>query len=240
MNVDTFLGLTSIQWTGVNVVLVAIGTLVVVVTIIFLYVQVRQASRSLQFAAVNRLQEMVDSFHEDRSALFMSVPISIALTDSQFAKIPPGRHTKTSLSEEQIQAMQLTEQQLKALSELNTEQIELGRRIINKLNDIGQLVEDGFIPKDVFYGKYHLLLLRCCHMLEPIRRRIEERQEGGNYGHRMLRIRSHAAMYHDIHPKHRDVSVYVSSGVERILIYKTAGKFGDEIIWSIRRYLRFY
>ncbi len=236
-----YAGLTELQWIALQSTSTAISTLVLFITVIFGIQQLRQTARNSQFDAVLRLQEIVDGFRSDREQMFKTFPLSLALEAKQFALRPPDRHTIIRVSEGVRRSMLLTPEQQRLLEGLTLEQIDLARRIINRLNDLGQLLEDGFIPKDVFFGKYHVLVLRCCHLVEPARRRIEDETEGGNYGQRLLRLRHRATLYNDIYPKHRDVSVYIQNPKERCLIYKSPrGTFTRRIRWTAIRLLSAY
>lgn len=240
-NPAPFLGLDQLQWVAVQTIAVVIQAAVLVFTALFAYRQLKQAVRSAQFDAVNRMQSVIGDFRGDRENLFQSLPLSLALEDKQFAKKPPSRHGLTRVSEGQRRKMLLTDEQRAALRSLSSEQMDLAQRVINRLNDLGQWVEDGFIPKDIFFGKHHLLILRCCHLVEPVRRHFEESTEGGNYGQRLLRLRYRAAIYNDIMPKHRDVGVYISNREDRRLIYRSpSATRWQRVKWVLRRWTRWY
>jgi len=218
-----FLGMTNIEWVGINVIANIAGIMFISLTLLLALLQVKQAAHSFRFSAVNRLQELFDDFREDRTQLFR-LPLDIALQHHQFSSKPPHLASKTYTSEGNQRKMSLTLEQHSALNKLTVDEIELVRKIIIRLNDIGQLVEEGFIPKGVFFGKYHLLVLRCCHMVEAVRRNIEK-EEGGNFGQRLLRLRKRAIKYHNTNPKQRDTSVYVSNKSCRVLIYEPSDNF---------------
>lgn len=240
-NAAPFLGLDQLQWLAVQTTAVVIQAAVLVLTALFAYRQLKQAARSAQFDAVNRMQSVIDDFRGDRENLFQSLPLSLALEDEQFAKKPPSRHGLTQVSEGQRRKMLLTDEQRAALQSLTQAQMNLARGIINRLNDLGELVEDGFIPKDVFFGKYHLMIIRCCHLVEPVRRHFEESIEGGNYGQRLLRLRYRAATYNDIMPKHRDVGVYIRNQQDRRLIYRSPSvTLLRRAMRVLRRWTRWY
>jgi hypothetical protein len=229
------------DWVAIQSLSAVIQSIVVIVTAIFAYHQLRQAARSSQFDAVMRLQSSMDSFQDDRRRLFETFPLDLALSNHQFGGKPPARWLSKKTNEGQRRAMMLTDKQLGALKSLSPDQLDVARRVINRLNDLGQLVEDGFLPKDVFFGKYHLLILRCCHILEPVRRQFEEKAEGGNYGQRLLRLRYQAARYNDIVPKHREVSVYITNQTERNLIYRSQSPNPWRLsIWTINRLFHRY
>lgn len=220
---------------------VTVQAAVIVVTAILAYRQLKQAARSAQFEAVTRMQMIMDSFRDDREALFASLPLDLAVDTAQFAKRPPTRQRLTRLSEGQRRRMILSEEQEKALKGLTDDQRQLAQRVICRLNDLGELVEDRFLPKEVFFGKYHLLILRCCHLVEAVRRDVEEHTEGGNYGQRLLRLRHRASVYNDIMPKHRDVGVYIRNNGGRRLVYESPEPLMlRRVLWSIRRWLRWY
>jgi hypothetical protein len=117
--------------------------------------------------------------------------------------------------------MLLTPEQTAAMASLTDNDLDTARRVITGFNDLGQLIEDGFFPESTFYDKHQVLVLRSCHLVEPIRRHLEDESEGGNYGRTLLRMRMTAARYYDNSPKHDDVAaVYVSNSQGRRLVYQ--------------------
>ena len=137
----------------------------------------------------------------------------------------------------------ITRGQREALQSLDDETRDRAVHIIARLNDIGQLVEDGFISRRVFLGKYHVMVIQCCHMVEVIRR-DEEKRRGGNYGHRLLRMRHWATTYNDIWPKHRNVPIEITSGpggANRRVIYRTPNfSFPRRVVLALRGQLSWY
>lgn len=214
-------GLESTQWQAIEATAVCASAFVVAVTALFAFRQLRLGVRSGQFEAVRELQSLIDGFREERAQLFRTLPAAILLTGEQFPDRPPPRHRRLELSDGERRRMLLTEAQRHALTGLSAEQRELVRRVVIRFNDIGQLVEDGFIPKHVFYGKYHLVVLRCAHLVEAVRREIEDADEGGNFGQRLVRMRFSAARYNDIIPKHRDVPVFARVEGQSCLVYES-------------------
>ena len=94
--------------------------------------------------------------------------------------------------------------------------------MITRFNDLGQLIEDGYFSKRTFYRKHNVMVLRTCHMVEPIRRHLEDENEGGNYGRTLLTMRATAAKYFDRSPKPRDVAaVHISNRQGRRAVYRT-------------------
>lgn len=162
------------------------------------------------------------------------------MTDRQFPRVPPGRWSARRLSEGQVRRLALTKEQKRLLRGLTADQRELAQRVIARLNDIGQLLEDGLVDRRVFLGKYHVMVLQCCHLVEAVRRE-EERSRSGNYGQRLLRMRHWAARYNDICPKHRDVPVLIRSGEAQRKVYESpeAGSW-RRAAWAARRWFGWY
>ena len=232
----TFPHIDNSDWLAIQTIAIVAQSIVLIVAVLFAYRQLQRATRSSQFDAVSRLQAIVDGFYDDRRCLFETFPLDLALDEHQFGGKPPARWHSRRINEGQRRAMVLSDKQIEALKSLNSGQLEIARRTINRLNDLGQLVEDGFIPKDVFFGKYHLLILRCCHLLEPVRRQFEERSEGGNYGQKLLRLRYQAAKYNNLIPKHREVNIYITNQTSRKLIYSSPKPTPwRRVIWSFKR-----
>lgn len=249
---DTFLGRTTTFWSGVEALAVCTYTVFVVFSIWFVYRQLSTAAKSFQFGANRRLQELVDDFREQRHDLFTTFPLELAATESQFVGRPPTRHRTRRVSDDEVQRMALTPEQIAALKAIEPKQRECGMRVIARLNDIGQLVEDGFIDREVFLGKYHVMIIQCCHMVEAIRR-DEEARRGGNYGQRLLRMRRSAAIYNDVWSKHRAVPIDICKRAEaashrsaspiilRRVIYKSPeATLRRRLIWRLRGLLSWY
>lgn len=237
---STFLGRSATFWTGVEALAVCVYTLVVVVTLWFIYRQVRMAAKGYQFDSVRRLQELVDAFRGERRTLFTTIPLDLALSHEQFARRPPKRRKARKPSPKELPPIALTPEQSDALQSLSSTQRQCAELVIARLNDIGQLVEDGLVDRAMFLGKYHVMVIQCCHMVEAVRR-SEEQHRGGNYGQRLLRMRQWAVSYNDICPKHREISIDIVGDSGRRLIYRspTAG-IGRQLVWRWQLWLGWY
>lgn len=238
---DTFWGLREIEWVGLESISLAIGTVILIITGWFWYLQVRQGTRANYFDAVVHMQKLIDELHEEGGhELFHGFPIHLVMGNAQFVPPPMSKYRPQHLSEKERQSTALSRDQVLALEGLTADQKQFARYVINRINDLGQLVEDRFLPKDVFFGKHHLLVLRCCSVIEPIRRRVEM-DSGGNYGQRILRIRHRATVFNDIYARHREVPVFVVIGKERVLVYQSPeATILRRLIWMVRRRLRLY
>ncbi len=232
---EFFLGKSIVFWAGLEAIGVLANTLILAITGWFIYRQLRTAARSFQFDGVRKMQELVDEFRDDRNKIFATFPIELVVSSTQFARRPPGRLISRRISEGERRRMLLTSEQLRALHSLNGKQIQLAKRVIGKLNDLGELAEDGFIDYRVFLGKYHTMIIRLCHFLEPIRRNEEELQ-GGSYGQRLLRMRHDAVEYNILSPKHRNVDIkIITPKGSKIIIDAIEGSFLQKIFWFWRR-----
>jgi hypothetical protein len=257
--VDTFLGQSNTFWVAIGAMAAGIGGVGVLLTLWFIYLQLRTAAKSFELDAVCHLQDLIDAFRMDRAFVLGSYPLSIAVWQEQFPPKPPGRrHPSAKEDEAKAKSRALTEDQQIALRSLSEELKDHGRKVIEKLNDVGLLVEDGFVNKQVFFGKYHVMVIQCCHLVEALRRE-EEMRRGGNYGQRLLRMRHRATIYNDIWPKHRMVPIRITRDqVSRILIgegrdERTADLSEQRIIykspqpttrlramWMVRRWMHIY
>jgi hypothetical protein len=237
---NDFLGRPTVFWTGIEAIAVCAYTILVVLSLWLIYRQVRIAAKSFQLEAMRSLQQLVDGFRNERTALFAALPITLALNQEQFPNRAPARRRLHRVTDAEVRRMELTPEQRSALDALPSETVELAKRVIGKLNDIGELVEDGFVRRQVFLGKYHVMIIQCCHLVEAIRR-AEERRRGGNYGQRLLRMRQWATAYNDVWPKHRDTSIDIACGGQRKTIYKTpTPTMFDRLRWTLRRWLSWY
>jgi len=237
--VDTFLHHSNTFWVGIEALAVCTYTVFVVVTLWFIFLQVRTASKSFQFGAVCRLQELVDDFREDRHALFATCPLELAMSDDQFPRRPPSRR-RSSPRHREKQPMALTAEQTAALRSISDEVRERAMCVIARLNDIGALIEDGFIDRRVVLGKYHVMIIQCCYMVEAVRR-DEENRRGGNYGQRLLRMRHWATTYNDVWPKHRATTIEIRSPSGHRVLYKSPSPtLIQRGTWVVRRWLHLY
>lgn len=228
-------------WSGITAFSSLANTIIIAITAWFIYRQVRTAVRASQFGGILKMQELVDEFREDRKNIFSTFPIELVTTSSQFPSRPPGRLIGHKISEGERRGMLLTDDQVKALNSLTEEQYELARKVIGKLNDLGELVEDGFIDYKVFLGKYHTMVIRLCHILEPIRRKIEEEGHGGSYGQRLLRMRHTAIIYNTISPKHRNVDLKITiQKNSKIIVSAIEGSLIQKLYWFFRRHFFFF
>jgi hypothetical protein len=235
--VDKFLGHGSTFWVGIEAIAVCAYTVGFTATLWLVYKQVRIAAKGFQLGAVQRLQQLVDDFRDDRRRLFTIFPLEIALTHEQFPAAPPGKHSLSRFADQDPLRLAIPEEQRRRVGALGEDQRELARRIIGRLNDIGQLIEDGLVDRSLFLGKYHVMLIQCCHLLEAVRR-DEEIQRGGNYGQRLLRMRQWAISYNDIHPKHRAMPITITNGQHRRLVYQSpAPSVRQRVSWALRRWL---
>lgn len=233
---STFLGRDAVFWAGIEALAVCIYTFVVVVTGLLIYRQVRAAAMTFRLGAAQRLQELVDVFRTDRQSMFQTFPLEMVMGAEQFPQEPPRRVGARPRGLGDAATLGLTEQQAQAIESLSEEQRETARRVVGKLNDIGELIESGTLEQRAFLGKYHVMVIQCCHMLEAFRRE-EERRRGGNYGQRLLRMRQWAINYNDASPKHREMPISVTNGVERRMVYRSPpGTRSQRLTWFMRRY----
>jgi hypothetical protein len=219
---DYLSSLNELEWIAVQTIAVAVSGLILIVTVIIGVRQLRQSAKSAQFDAVLRMQDLVDDFREDRRQIFENLPLELAFTAEQFAAKPPTHRESTDLTYAERRRMLLTPEQTTAIASMTDNDLKATRRVITRFNDLGQLIEDGYFPKQTFYRKHHLMVLRTCHMVEPIRQHLEDENDGGNYGRTLLTMRTTAAKYYDRSPKHRDVAaVHISNRQGRRAIYQT-------------------
>lgn len=237
---NTFLGRSVVFWNGIEAIAVCAYAVLVVLSLWLIYRQVRIGAKSFQLEAMRNLQQLVDGFRNERAALFAALPISLALTQEQFPNRAPSRRHLHRVTDAEVRRMELTPEQKSAMDALPPEIFDLAKRVIGPLNDIGELIEDGFVRRETFLGKYHVMTIQCCHLVEAIRR-VEERRRGGNYGQRLLRMRQWATTYNDVWPKHRDTPIEITCGRERKTIYKTPTPTAlGMLLWSMRRWLSWY
>lgn len=223
-------------WDNISAITSLFNTFIISITAFFIYGQVKMGVRAFQFSSILKMQELVDSFKEDRKIIFSTFPYELILNSSQFPSHPPSGFSIQNISEGERRKLILSKKQINALNNLSNEQLELARKVISKLNDIGQLLEDGFLNYKVFLGKYHTMVIRLCHILEPIRRKIEEEGHGGSFGQRLLRMRHKAIIYNTIIPKQRNVDLKIVIQNKSIIIVPALkGTFSQKLFWFLKR-----
>jgi len=232
MTADTFLALPSVAWT-------ALQALFVLVTGLLIYMQVRAATRGFQFDSIRNMQAMVEDSLLQRRIVFAEFPIELAASSQQFPRRPPSRSVAYGMSAEEQANVATTPEQEAALRSLTDVQVQSARAVINALNDLGQLAEDGYIDRQVFFGKYHEMIIRLCHALELVRREVIEKNEGGNYGQRLLRIRRAAITYHNGTPKHRARPLKLTMrGGEKVIISPIEkSSLRQRMAWALQKQL---
>ena len=223
----------------ISTISVVFSCIVISITAYFTYKKIKVHARQNTYMAVKDMVDFMKSFSDIRGEAFQKSDINIVVTNDQFPKSPPKRHAKTLLSDGQFRRASLTSEQEQAYQNCPDEVKNLYRKIINNLNDIGQLLEDGFIPKRMFYGMYHIAIIRCVHLVETYRRKMEGAR-GGNYGQRVLRMRHDAVTYHKVIPKHRDVTISVScNGSEKEIVDIKSNFFQRYIVFPVIKRNRF-
>ena len=219
---DYLSNLNELEWIAVQAIAVSVSSLILVVTVIIGVRQLRQSAKSLQFDAVLRMEELVDDFREDRAKLFENLPLELAFTTDQFALKPLTHRKQPDLNYAERRRTLLTPEQTDVIASMTDDDLKTARRVITRLNDLGQLIDDGYFPKRTFYRKRNVMVLRTCHMVEPIRQHLEDENEGGNYGRPLLTMRATAAKYFDRTLKHREgAAVHITNRHGRRLVYQT-------------------
>ncbi len=232
---EVFLGKSMIFWVALQAIAVLASNLILAITGWFIYKQLRTAARTFRFDGIRKMQDLVDEFREDRDKIYTTFPIDLVVLSTQFASRPPGRIKKYRVSEGERRRMLLTQEQLQALNSLSEKQISLAKKVIARLNDLGQLAEDRFIDYKVFLGKYHTMIIRLCHFLEAIRREEEEKQ-GGSYGQRLLRMRRDAVRYNTLTPKHRNVDIKIVTPKGSVIVVAAMdGSIIQRAYWFVER-----
>jgi hypothetical protein len=226
-------------WDVISAFAIVISSLVVIITAYFAYKQIRVHGRQNKYVAVKDMVVFMKSFSQLRTSAFKKSDIDIVVSSDQFPTKPPRGEKKGTKSEGEYRKCLLREEQTIAYSNCSEELIEMYRNIVNNLNDIGVLVEEGFIPKSTFYGMYHISILRCIYLVETYRRTMEL-ERGGNYGQRLLRLRHDAILYHKIIPKHRDVTISIACGDKtKEILSVNSNWFQQNIIFPIIRKFKF-
>lgn len=133
-------------------------------------------------------------------------------------------------------------QALQQLSDQNRRRVE---KVIVSLNDVGLLFEEVTIPKRLFFGVYHTMIIRLWYKLQHYAK-YHETRIGGRYARRLERLDRRAKLYHDINPKHRETVIRLDTGKgEPVKVYETHKEQGlkgfvQEVIWFFRRCFGIY
>lgn len=149
-----------------------VSVFVLILSAVLILRQVSIAARSLAFESILKLQALVDSFLHDRQGIFSFMTVDCIVRESQFSTSVPSKDRPCKLTSQEHGRIALTEAQRAALEVLSQEEVQTVRRVIGKLNDLAQLLEDGLIDERVFLSKYHMMALRLIHAVEGVRRMI--------------------------------------------------------------------
>lgn len=237
---DTFLHRPPVFWDSLSAMGTLLGTVVVVITAWLAYRQFKVMVKTTELQGIKYMQSLVRELSTCAGPLYQCFLPEMIARDDQFAIVPPSPH-ESNRGSGKLQPEPLTSQQLDFARMLiaDPEFCRLARTTIGKLNDLGQLLEDGFLRRRVFMGKYHVMIIRLCYMLEPIR---YVWNEDGNYGQRMLRLRHMAVEYNSCIPKHRVVDLTIRIGAPEQKVVLISGKPGsvlERLHWYFVRLLKY-
>jgi len=193
-----------------------------IVSVVVIYRQLRAAIKSTKLESVILLHKKLNEISKLSDVLF-SESLDFALVHTQFPHAPPTRHKIYKVPDYEAEKSELTPEQKDAFSKAGEQNMALADSVISKVNELGQLIEDGHIDYMSFLGIYHAQMIRLCSILEPYRRKIEkDKWFGGNYGHRLLRMRHKSILYQLAFPKHRCKQIYIRSNKKSIMVYPDA------------------
>jgi len=131
------------------------------------------------------------------------------------------------------------------IENIPTEDLQRIENVVNFLNRIGLLIEQGILPPKFVFGMTHTVIIRLVFKLRPFLV-FQEQRIGGRYGRRLLRIEKRAKMYHDVRPQHRRTVIKLYEGQGRsIVVYETEFKSGwagvfQKINWLVRDLFNIY
>ena len=196
--------------------------LVLTISAFFIYRQIKAATKANQLESIITLHRKLTEINELCDPL-CETAVEFALTQDQFPATPPSKHKIYSLPDYVSEKMEMSQKQKAAFGKVDPKTFETARKAIAKLNELGQLLEDGLINYNSFLGIYHSHVIRACSALEPYRRKFEkEMRLGGNYGHRLLRMRHKAILYNLAYPKHRCKDIYIYSENDTVIVYRSS------------------
>lgn len=120
------------------------------------------------------------------------------------------------------------------------------QNVVDALNRIGLLMENGLLSSKLVFSICHTMIIRLWYKLEPYVQYHEVRI-GGRYGRRLARLATRAKRYHDAKPQHRITKIKIDPGPEKepFIIYETTIKQGlagveQKMIWSMKRFFSIY
>lgn len=211
---------------------IGLSELILTITAVIIFVQSRSAVKALQMQGMLKIQDMIHSLQKNSSIIY-ELPSNIILCEDMY------KGSTKRFGKRAVCAPVISEQQKLAASKLTDQQINTIRYAINTLNDIGHLVEAGYVSYGDFLGKYHTLIIRYCHIIEVTRQWLQNDFYGGNYGQRLLRMRDKAILFHKMHRRHRATSVYIFNNAsgERIQILSGVERasWWEYPIWFVER-----
>lgn len=211
----------STNSTTITTVAAMLNIAVLAISAMLVYRQIKIASQSFSLKGMLEVQRVFQEISELSVQLYQNFPPELVLTIEKFPARPPSRHKLYRISDAERRRMALSPEQIAAREKLSENQKRVARKLIGKLNDVGQYAENGWVDYDAVLSKYHTIIIRLCSIIEPIRQMIESEMKdsiGGNYGHRLLRMRHKAVLYNQIHPKHRSVDIKIFVNGESIVV----------------------
>jgi hypothetical protein len=110
--------------------------------------------------------------------------------------------------------------------------------VVNRLNDVAELLNYGYVDQRRILAKYHENLIRDLHILEPYIYYENIFGAKARWGMRVLQLGEIARKYNDRNPIHRR-PVFFRTGIRTDLQYGAIYRAPEGVAWSICRPLHF-
>ncbi len=188
----------------VNYLSLAMQFLGVIATIFSAWVVIRQIQvsvRTSQFEAMKQVAQLMSKIDKK----LYNIPIDIIYRPDEFPSNPPPRYESWLQTPGERDKLERAKNKRADFFKENgghEEFDEAAYKAINILNEVAEYIEDGYVSDMSVLGQYHFLIIRTIHQVEAFRT-----QRSGDYGHRLLRLRHKAILYHYMTPKHSDKDV---------------------------------
>ena len=212
-----------------------IASIITVISVVFMFLELRATAKTIRRDGEIKVNDIYAEISRLSKKVYNEFPPEIVVENNQFSKYPPSPRRGSK----KFVGSSLSDRQIKARGNLSKAQKERARKIIGKLNNLGSLAEKKHIRYSELLGKYHASIIRLTSILEAVRKEIED--EGGvSYGHRLLRMRRKAILYHRLIPKHKGKEIFIQiNGEKKSILSNEEAKF-ENIFATIKGYIIFY
>lgn len=178
-----------------------VGVVVTVFSVWLVIHQIQVSVRTSQFEAMKQVAQLIRGIDKN----LYNIPSDIIYRSEEFPSNPPPRYESWLQTPGETEKLERAKNKRAYFFQENGGHEEFDKAAydaINILNEVAEYIEDGYVSDVSVLGQYHFLIIRTIHQVEAFRT-----QRSGDYGHRLLRLRHKAILYHYMTPKHSDKDI---------------------------------